>query len=82
MRTCRAMGIKSVAIYSEADVNALHVEMADEAVCVGPAASKDSYLNMDRILQAIKDTGSQAVHPGYGFLSENMEFAKRLVSQV
>nr|XP_054771330.1 LOW QUALITY PROTEIN: propionyl-CoA carboxylase alpha chain, mitochondrial-like [Lytechinus pictus] len=78
MRTCRAMGIKSVAIYSEADVNALHVEMADEAVCVGPAASKDSYLNMDRILQAIKDTGSQAVHPGYGFLSENMEFAKRL----
>ncbi|XP_041482705.1 propionyl-CoA carboxylase alpha chain, mitochondrial-like [Lytechinus variegatus] len=78
MRTCRAMGIKSVAIYSEADVNALHVEMADEAVCVGPAASKDSYLNMDRILQAIRDTGSQAVHPGYGFLSENMEFAKRL----
>ncbi|XP_071479522.1 propionyl-CoA carboxylase alpha chain, mitochondrial-like [Diadema antillarum] len=78
MRTCRAMGIKSVAIYSEADVNALHVEMADEAVCVGPAASTESYLNMDRILQAIEETGTQAVHPGYGFLSENMEFAKRL----
>ncbi|XP_072180375.1 propionyl-CoA carboxylase alpha chain, mitochondrial-like [Diadema setosum] len=78
MRTCQAMGIKSVAIYSEADVNALHVEMADEAVCVGPAASTESYLNMDRILQAIEETGTQAVHPGYGFLSENMEFAKRL----
>ncbi|XP_072035304.1 propionyl-CoA carboxylase alpha chain, mitochondrial-like isoform X2 [Amphiura filiformis] len=81
MKTCRAMGIKSVAIYSEADANSLHVEMADEAVCVGPAASKDSYLRMDRIMEAIHKTGAQAVHPGYGFLSENNEFAKQLASE-
>lgn len=78
MRTCKQLGIQTVAIHSEADTNALHVKMADEAVLVGPAASAKSYLNMDNVIKAVKSTGAQAVHPGYGFLSENMEFAKRL----
>jgi len=64
MRTARRMGIKTVAIYSEADANALHVRMADEAVCVGPAASAESYLKIENILGVIKETGAQAVHPG------------------
>ncbi|XP_033637498.1 propionyl-CoA carboxylase alpha chain, mitochondrial-like [Asterias rubens] len=81
MQTCKAMGIKTVAIYSEADASALHVQMADEAMCVGPAASRESYLNVDRIMEVIKITGAQAVHPGYGFLSENKDFAKRLTSE-
>uniref|UniRef100_H2ZP40 Propionyl-CoA carboxylase alpha chain, mitochondrial n=1 Tax=Ciona savignyi TaxID=51511 RepID=H2ZP40_CIOSA len=78
MRTCKEMGIKTVAIHSEADANSVHTLMADEAVCVGPAPSAESYLNMNNIMQAIKSTGAQAVHPGYGFLSENKEFAKVL----
>ncbi len=81
MQTCKVMGIKTVAIYSEADASSLHVQMADEAMCVGPAASRESYLNVDRIMEVIKITGAQAVHPGYGFLSENKDFAKRLTSE-
>ncbi len=76
IRTLREMGIATVAVYSEADKGALHVRMADEAVLVGPAPSAESYLVADRILQACKDTGAQAVHPGYGFLSENASFAR------
>ena len=78
MRTAQALGIKTVAIYSEADSNAVHTLMADEAVCVGPAASSKSYLNIPNVLDAIKKTGAQAVHPGYGFLSENADFVKTL----
>jgi propionyl-CoA carboxylase alpha chain len=78
IRTAHAMGIKTVAVYSEADIDARHVEIADEAVCIGPPPSKESYLVMDRIIEACKQTGAQAVHPGYGFLSENMEFSRRL----
>ncbi|KAJ3220229.1 hypothetical protein HK099_004431 [Clydaea vesicula] len=78
IKTAKKMGIKTVAIYSEADSNALHVAMADEAVCVGPAATSLSYLNIPNILSAIKQTGAQAVHPGYGFLSENSVFVEEL----
>lgn len=78
IRSLKEMGVKSVAVYSDPDETAAHVLMADEAVRVGPAAAKDSYLNVDAILAAIKQTGAEAVHPGYGFLSENAEFAKTL----
>ncbi|WP_259783212.1 acetyl-CoA carboxylase biotin carboxylase subunit [Aestuariispira ectoiniformans] len=78
IKTARKMGIKTVAVYSEADEGALHTKLADEAVCVGPAASAESYLVIDNILKAIRDTGAQAVHPGYGFLSENKLFAEAL----
>ena len=77
MKTAKKMGIKTVAVYSEADKEARHVQMADEAVCIGPAPSRESYLLMEKIIQACKDTGAQAVHPGYGFLSENEQFARR-----
>ena len=80
MRTTRRMGIKSVAVYSEADRDALHVEMADEAVPIGPAASAQSYLVAERIVQAARDTGAEAVHPGYGFLSEKAPFAEALAA--
>lgn len=76
IRTLKKMGIASVAIYSEADSGASHVLDADEAVCVGPAAATDSYLNVQKILQVARDTGAQAIHPGYGFLSENASFAE------
>ncbi|XP_052783951.1 propionyl-CoA carboxylase alpha chain, mitochondrial-like [Mya arenaria] len=78
MKTCRRMGIKTVAVHSEADSMAVHTRMADEAICIGPAPTSQSYLVMDNILQAVKDTGAQAVHPGYGFLSENTKFAANL----
>ncbi|MGC2857821.1 acetyl-CoA carboxylase biotin carboxylase subunit, partial [Novispirillum sp. DQ9] len=78
IKTARKMGIKTVAVYSEADRDALHVEMADEAVHIGPAPTAQSYLVIDRIVQACKDTGAQAVHPGYGFLSENKLFQEAL----
>ena len=78
IKTARRLGIATVAVYSEADKDALHVEMADEAVCIGPAPSKESYLVIERIIDACKNTGAEAVHPGYGFLSENPEFSRRL----
>ena len=76
IRACREMGIRTVAIYSEADKNALHVSLADEAICVGPAPSNKSYLNMKAILEAACLTGADSIHPGFGFLSENSTFAK------
>jgi propionyl-CoA carboxylase alpha chain len=78
IRTAKKMGIATVAVYSEADRDARHVELADESVCIGPAPSRESYLSMDKIIAACKQTGAQAVHPGYGFLSENEAFAKRV----
>ena len=76
IRACREMGIRTVAIYSEADKNALHVQLADEAICVGPAPSNKSYLNVKAILEAACLTGADSIHPGFGFLSENPNFAK------
>jgi len=76
IRACKEMGIKTVAVYSEADKESLHVKIADEAVCIGPANSKDSYLNMKNILEATCLTHAQAIHPGFGFLSENSMFAR------
>ncbi|MFD0857684.1 acetyl-CoA carboxylase biotin carboxylase subunit [Roseovarius aquimarinus] len=78
IKTARAMGIQTVAIYSDADRNALHVRMADEAVHIGPAPASESYIVIDKVMKAIKDTGAEAVHPGYGFLSENAKFAEAL----
>lgn len=78
IRTCQRLGIKTVAVYSEPDVNSVAVRMADEAICVGPAASAQSYLSIPKILDAVKSTGAQAVHPGYGFLSENKDFCEAL----
>ena len=75
IRACREMGIRTVAIYSEADKEALHTKLADESICIGPAPSNKSYLNMKAILEAICLTGSDSVHPGFGFLSENVTFA-------
>ena len=76
IRTCREMGIKTVAVYSSADRESLHVRFADEAVCIGPASSAQSYLDMRRIMTAVEITGADAVHPGYGFLAENAQFAE------
>ncbi|MEO5771431.1 MAG: acetyl-CoA carboxylase biotin carboxylase subunit [Burkholderiaceae bacterium] len=78
IKTARKMGIATVAVYSEADRDALHVRLADESVCIGPAPSRESYLVADKIIAAAKQTGAQAIHPGYGFLSENADFARRV----
>src|SRR5579875_957916 len=76
IRTCRRLGIATVAVYSDADANALHVRSADEAIHIGPAPAQQSYLSIERILAAAKQTGAQAIHPGYGFLSEHEDFAE------
>ena len=76
IRTLRRMGLRSVAVYSEADEGSLHVSEADEAVCIGPARASDSYLNVEAILEAARATGAEAIHPGYGFLAENVDFAE------
>ena len=75
IKTARKMGIKTVAVYSDADRGALHVQMADEAIHIGPSPAAQSYIVIDKIMAAIKESGAEAVHPGYGFLSENMNFA-------
>ena len=77
MRSCKEMGIKTVAVYSEADRTSRHVFFADEAVCIGPAQSTESYLKVDNIIEAAKKFKADAIHPGYGFLSENADFAER-----
>ena len=77
IRACRDMGIRTVAVYSTADKDAMHVKLADESVCIGPAQSIDSYLNESAILTAALLTNADAIHPGYGFLSENPEFVRK-----
>ncbi len=76
IRACRELGVRCVAVYSTADRTSLHAQIADEAVCIGPPATKDSYLNMNAVIQAALNTGAEAIHPGFGFLSENAEFAR------
>ena len=77
-RACREMGIRTVVVHSEADTEAKYVRLADESVCIGPAASRDSYLNIPAIISAAEVTDAEAIHPGYGFLSENADFAERV----
>src|SRR5436190_20055918 len=81
IKTCRRMGIKTVVVYSEADADSLAVEMADESVFIGPAPAAQSYLVADKIIAACKETGAEAVHPGFGFLSENAGFAQRCADE-
>ncbi|MEG3091031.1 acetyl/propionyl/methylcrotonyl-CoA carboxylase subunit alpha [Sphingomonas sp. PB1R3] len=80
IRTAREMGLRTIAVYSEADAQALHVRLADEAILIGPAPARESYLDAARILAAAKDSGAEAIHPGYGFLSENAEFAEAVIA--
>src|SRR6187455_2268005 len=80
IRTARRMGIRTVAVYSDADAKALHVRQADAAVHIGPSPARESYLAGDRIIAAAKETGAEAIHPGYGFLSENAEFAEAVIA--
>src|SRR5437764_13570685 len=75
IRACRELGVETVAVYSEADRESLHVRFADDDVCIGPAPARESYLNMQRLIAAAEITGADAIHPGYGFLAENAEFA-------
>src|SRR3954470_3086561 len=79
IRACRELGIASVAVHSTADSNVLHVKFADESVCIGPPPAKQSYLHIPAIISAAEVTGAEAVHPGYGFLSENAEFAEMCI---
>ncbi len=81
IRACKELGIPTVAVYSEADVDSLHLKLADEQVCIGPAMSAKSYLNMENIIKAARDTGAEAIHPGYGYLAENEEMAQACESQ-
>ena len=81
IRTCQRLGVATVAVYSEADAGALHTRMADQSVCIGPASAAESYLNVDAVMDACLTTGAQAIHPGYGFLSENGALARRCKSQ-
>ncbi len=80
IRTAREMGLRTIAVYSEADAQALHVRLADEAILIGPAPARESYLDAARILAAARDSGAEAIHPGYGFLSENAEFAESVIA--
>ena len=79
MRTAQAMGVRAVAVYSDADARALHVRMADEAVHIGPSPARESYLVGEKIIAAAKSTNAEAIHPGYGFLSENADFAQAVI---
>lgn len=81
IKTARKMGIGTVAIFSDADKNALHVSMADEAIHIGPPPANQSYIVIDKVMDAIRQSGAQAVHPGYGFLSENAKFAEALEAE-
>ena len=81
IKTARKMGIGTVAIYSDADKQALHVQMADEAIHIGPPPANQSYIVIDKVMEAVKTSGAQAVHPGYGFLSENSKFAEALAAE-
>ncbi|MGL5733737.1 MAG: biotin carboxylase N-terminal domain-containing protein, partial [Beijerinckiaceae bacterium] len=78
LRAAKELGIATVAVHSTADADAMHVKLADESVCIGPPAARDSYLNMQALIAACEITGAEAVHPGYGFLSENARFAEML----
>ena len=81
MRSAKKLGIATVAIYSDVDRDSLHVQMADQAVCLGGASALENYLDMDAVLGAIREIGADSVHPGYGFLAENAEFADRVTAQ-
>src|SRR5437867_5310174 len=80
IRACRELGIQTVAVYSEADRESLHVRFADDDVCIGPAPARESYLNIPRIIAAAEIAGADAIHPGYGFLAENAEFAEKVAA--
>ena len=82
LRACREMGIATVAVHSEADRESLHVKLADESVCIGPAPSPQSYLNIPALIAAAEVTGADAIHPGYGFLAENANFAEQVEKSV